>query len=202
MQAVVYAPLSFRKLKSGATFHRPNAHKLVELDSAAIEVMTDLQCVPAATTYPEATLAQATQAMVARSVRLLLVTDPIGDIVGLITARDTMGDRPIQYIQLNGGKHADLKVRDIMTPLENIQVLTMADVEQASVGHIIATLKSVNRQHAMVVDIDRLSGEETVRGIFSITQIGRQLGVTLQTFEVEKAFAQISSQLAGSLLAA
>ncbi len=202
MQTVVYAPLSFRSLKPGATFHRPNAHKLVELSSPAIEVMTDLQCIAAATTYPEATLAQATQAMVSRSVRLLLVTDPIGDIVGLITARDTMGDRPIKYIQLNGGKHADLKVRDIMTPLEKIQVLPMADVEQASVGHIIATLKSVNRQHAMVVDVDRLSGEETVRGIFSITQIGRQLGVTLQTFEVEKAFAQISSQLAGSLLAA
>ena len=202
MKTVVYKPLSFRKLKSGATFHRPNAHKLVRIESPAVEVMTDLQCVAAATTVPEATLAQATQAMVARSVRLLLVTDPTGDILGLITARDTMGDRPIKYLKENGGKHADLKVRDVMTPIEDIQVLAMADIEASTVGNVIATLESVKRQHAMVLDVDRLSGEETVRGIFSITQIGRQLGIALQTFEVEKTFAQIGQQVVGSLLAA
>jgi CBS domain containing-hemolysin-like protein len=196
MQTVVYKPLSFRKLKSGASFHRPNAHKVVEVGSPAIEVMTDLQCVAAATTVLDATLAQATQAMVARSVRLLLVVDPVGEILGLITARDTMGDRPIKYIQEHGGKHADLKVRDVMTPIENIEVLSMTEVERASVGHIVATLENVGRQHAMVVDVDRLSGEETVRGIFSITQIGRQLGIPLQTFEVARTFADIKQLLA------
>ena len=195
-KTVVYAPLSFRGIKPGTTFHRPNAHKVVKIDSPAVEVMTDLQCVGAATTAPEATLAQATQAMVARSVRLLLVVDPVGDILGLITARDTMGDRPIKHIQENGGKHADLKVRDIMTPIEDIQVLSIDDVAQATVGNVIATLESVGRQHAMVVDFDRISGQEAVRGIFSVTQIGRQLGIGLQTFEVEKTFAQIETLLA------
>jgi len=203
MQTVVYKPLSFRTLKTGATFHRPNAHKLVQVSSPAIEVMTDLQCVAAATTVPDATLAQATQAMVARSVRLLFVLDPAGEILGLITARDTMGDRPIKYLEENrGSKHADLKVRDIMTPIEKIEVLSMEDVEKSSVGHIVATLQKCGRQHAMVVDQDRISGEETVRGIFSITQVGRQLGMQLQAFEIEKAFAQLGELMAGSLLAA
>ena len=203
MQTVVYKPLSFRKLKSGAGFHRPHTQKLVQANSPAVEVMTDLQCVAAATTVPDATLAQATQAMVARSVRLLFVLDPAGEILGLITARDTMGDRPIKYLQENrGSKHADLKVRDIMTPIEKIEVLSMADVEKSTVGHIVATLQKCGRQHAMVVDNDRISGEETVRGIFSITQIGRQLGMQLQAFEIEKAFAQLGELMAGSLLAA
>lgn len=196
MQTVVYKGLSFRKLKPGATFHRPNAHKLVQVSSPAVEVMTDLQCVAAATTAPDATLAQATQAMVARSVRLLFVADTAGEILGLITARDTMGDRPIKYLQEHGGKHADLKVRDVMTPIEKIEVLSMADIERASVGHVVKTLESCGRQHALVVDVDRISGEESIRGIFSITQIGRQLGMALQTFEVEKTFAQIGTLLA------
>jgi CBS-domain-containing membrane protein len=203
MKTVAYTPLSFRKLNSGASFHRPHAHKLVQIGSPAIEVMTDLQCVAAATTVPDATLAQATQAMVARSVRLLFVVDATGEILGLITARDTMGDRPIKYLQENrGSKHADLKVRDIMTPVEKIEVLTMADVDKASVGHIVATLQKCGRQHAMVIDVDAISGEETVRGVFSITQIGRQLGMQLQAFEIEKAFAQLGELMAGSLLAA
>ncbi len=202
MKTVVYKGLSFRKLKAGTTFHRPHAHRLVQVNSPAVEVMTDLQCVSAATTTADATLAQATQAMVARSVRLLFVVDAAGEIQGLITARDTMGDRPIKYLKEHGGKHADLKVRDVMTPIENIEVLSMADVEKACVGNVVATLQKCGRQHAMVVDVDRISGEETVRGIFSITQIGRQLGVQLQAFEIDKAFAQLGELMAGSLLAA
>lgn len=196
MERTVFKPLTFRKLKLGASFIQPSTYRPVQADSPAIEVMTDLQRVSAATTHPEATLAQATNTMVARSVRLLLVTNPVGEILGLITSRDTIGDRPIKFIQENGGKHADLKVRDCMTHIENIQVLSMAEVLRAQVGHIVATLESVGRQHAMVVDIDPLSGEEAVRGIFSISQIGRQLGVSLQTVEVAKTFSEIKAMLA------
>jgi len=196
MQRAVYKALPFRKLKAGAGFQQPATYKPVQADSPAIEVMTDLQRVSAATTTADVPLAQATQLMVARSVRLLLVTNAIGEIVGLITARDTMGDRPIKFIEEHRVKHSDLKVRDCMTAIEDIEVLTMADVLRAEVGHIVATLKSVGRQHAMVVELDRLSGEETVRGIFSISQIGRQLGMPLQTFEVAKTFAEIEMMLA------
>lgn len=196
MQRAVYKALSFRKLKAGAGFQQPATYKPVQADSPAIEVMTDLQRVSAATVTADVPLSQATQLMVARSVRLLLVVNAANEIIGLITARDTMGDRPIKHIQQHGGKHSDLTVRDCMTAIENIEVLAMADVLRAEVGHIVATLKSVGRQHAMVVDVDRLSGEETVRGIFSISQIGRQLGMPLQTFEVAKTFAEIEAMLA------
>lgn len=195
MKRTVFKPLLFGKLKTGAGFHQPTTYKPVQASSPAIEVMTDLQRVSAATITPDATLAQATQTMVARSVRLLLVVNPVSEILGLITARDTMGDRPIKFIQEHGGKHADLKVRDCMTLLDNIEVLSMNDVLRAEVGHIVATLESVGRQHAMVVDIDPLSGEEAVRGIFSISQIGRQLGIPLQTVEVAKTFAEIKAML-------
>lgn len=191
-----FKPLPFRKLKNGASFHEPRTYKPVQTDSPAIEVMTDLQLVSAATTTLDAPLSQATQTMVARSVRLLLVTNTLGEILGLITARDTMGDRPIKFIQQHGGKYSDLKVRDCMTLIEDIEVLTIGDVTAAKVGHIIATLEGVGRQHAMVVDIDPASGAERVRGIFSISQIGRQLGIPLQTYEVAKTFADIKAMLA------
>lgn len=196
MQRAVYKPMPFRKLAPGASFQQPATYKPVQADSPAIEVMTDLQRVSAATTTADVSLSQATQIMVARSVRLLLVVNEANEIIGLITARDTMGDRPVKHIKEHGGKHGDLTVRDCMTFVEDIDVLAMADVMRAEVGHIIATLEGVGRQHAMVVDIDRLSGEESVRGIFSLSQIGRQLGMPLPTFEVAKTFAEIKSLLA------
>jgi len=134
--------------------------------------------------------------MIARGVRLLLVVNPDAEILGLITARDTMGERPIKFIQEHGGTNADLKASDCMTSIKTIQVLALNDVLRAEVGHIVATLKNVGRQHAMVVDTDVPSGNQSIRGIFSITQIGRQLGMSLHAFEVAKTFAEIETLLA------
>lgn len=189
-----YKALASRKIKQGAGFHQPNVHKPVVADSPAIEVMTDLQQVAVATTTIDASIAKATQTMISRGVRLLLVMDADGQLVGLITARDTMGERPIQYIRERGGKHSELTVRDCMTALADIDVITMKDVNAAKVGHIVTTLETAGRQHALVVD--ELDGEEMVRGIFSITQVGRQLGVGLQAFEVAHTFADIRAALA------
>lgn len=193
-----YKPLTFSSLKPGAGFFQPSGYRLVQMDSPAIEVMTDLQQVSAATIGPDVKLSEATQKMISRGVRLLLVLNPDDEIVGLITARDTMGERPIKFIQQNGGKHGDLKVRDCMTSISTIEVLTLSDVLRAEVGHVVATLKNVGRQHAMVVEADPASGKESIRGIFSITQIGRQLGMTLQAFEVAKTFAEIEAALAAN----
>jgi hypothetical protein len=71
----------------------------------------------------------------------------------------------------------------------------MAEVRAAKVGHIVATLKKAGRQHAVVVERDA-RGRQLVRGLFSATQIARQLGVTIQTSEVARTFSEIESMLA------
>jgi hypothetical protein len=126
---------------------------------------------------------------------LLFVVGADDAIIGLITARDTTGERPIKLIRDRGGKHSDLRVEDVMTRHENIEALTIADVLNAEVGHILQTLKHIGRQHAIVVEADPNSGAELVRGIFSATNIGRRLGVPIQTFEVARTFAEIEAAL-------
>jgi len=44
----VYKPLQFNQIKPGTGFHQPSTYRLVEMDSPAIEVMTDLQLPPSA----------------------------------------------------------------------------------------------------------------------------------------------------------
>jgi CBS domain-containing protein len=169
--------------------------RMVRADSPAIAVMTDLTQVSAATIVPEATLTDATRLMIARGVRLLLVVDRYQVIQGVITARDTMGERPITLLRERGGRHRELHVADLMTPREAIEVLDLADVLRADVGHIVATLKDCARQHAIVIERDRMTGDDYVRGIFSATQIGRQLGVAIPIFEVAHSFAEIEAAL-------
>jgi len=117
------------------------------------------------------------------------------EVIGLITARDTQGERPIQMIQKQGGKFGDLKVKDLMCPREDIDLISIDAVLRAKVGDIVATLVALKRQHAMVGDHDPITGQMRIRGIFSATQIGRQLGAAIQTFDVASTFSEIESYL-------
>jgi CBS domain-containing protein len=198
MEKQLYKPLPMTTMRAG-TICQPKASYMpikVRADTPAIEVMTDLRRVQVATIRADATLAQARQAMIASGVRLLVVVGLHGVIEGLITARDLLGERPINLLHEKGGRHAGLHIADVMTPRSAIDVLDIATVQRAEVGDVVATLKEVGRQHALVVDRDPLTHEETLRGIFSATQIGRQLGVPILTFEVAHTFAEIESELA------
>jgi CBS-domain-containing membrane protein len=132
--------------------------------------------------------------MVQRGVRLLLVVDQDRRVVGLITATDILGEKPVLAASQRGLRREEVLVRDIMTPQERLQVLGMADVRAAKVGHIVSTLQRSGRQHAMAVDYDA-KGRQTVRGLFSATQIARQLGVTIQSSEIARTFSEIEATL-------
>jgi CBS domain containing-hemolysin-like protein len=195
MEKSAYKALPMQIIKEGTSYLPPGGGvpRLVKMDSPAVAVMTDLCQVPAATIRPDATAAQATQAMIARGVRLLLVVDAAGFVEGVVTARDTMGEKPVKMLEEKGGKHAELLVADLMTPREKIEAIDMANVLKSMVGHIVTTLRDSARQHALVVDRDPITGEQRIRGIFSATQIARQLGISIQTFEVTSTFAAIES---------
>ncbi len=181
---------------AGTGFSEPSTFTLVRADSPAMCVMTDFKQVSVATIAPEATLAQANQTMISRGVRLLLVIDRNDEVLGLITSRDTSGEKPIQMVQERGGKFTDLLVSDLMCPRERIDLIDTHDVLAAKVGDIVATLKALKRQHAMVGERDPITGQARIRGVFSATQIGRQLGAAIQTFNVESTFSEIESYLA------
>jgi len=67
----------------------------------------------------------------------------------------------------------------------------MEDVANARVGDIIATLRQVNRQHAMVVDNDPTTGKPAVRGLFSLSQIGLLLGLDIDPARQPTTFADL-----------
>jgi len=132
--------------------------------------------------------------MIQRGVRLLLVVDQDRKVVGLITATDILGEGPVLAASERGVRREEVMVRDIMTPWERLEVLDMADVRASKVGHVVATLRKAGRQHALVVDGDA-RGRQTVRGLFSATQIARQLGATIQTSEIARTFSEIEALL-------
>ncbi len=183
-------------LQAGVGYAQPTqaVPEKATLDDAAVNVMTDLTRVTAVIIQPGDTVDEAHRRMVQRGIRLLLVVDQDRRVVGLITATDILGEKPVLAASQRGLRREEVHVRDIMTPQERLQVLSMADVRAAKVGHIVSTLQRAGRQHAMVVDYDA-KGRQTVRGLFSATQIARQLGVTIQTSEIARTFSEIEATL-------
>ena len=192
-----YHRLAMGLLPGRATFHEPEpaATQRVSLDAPALAVMTDLKQVTAITIDPEASIEHAMRVMVRRNVRLLLVVNIDNEILGLITATDLLGEKPVQYMHEHGGSRGDIQVRDLMTPHERLEAIDFETVRTAKVGDVLATLQHSRRQHALVIDSEARD-RARVRGIFSTSQLSRQLGEAVQTGEVAHTFAEIEAALA------
>lgn len=202
-----YQALPIRELGAGAGFRRPRQLRAarVTTESPALEVMTDLTRVSPATIRAQAPIDGAHEFMRSRGVRLLLVVDERDAVLGVLTAADLLGEKPTQLAVERGGRRDELTVAELMTPSELVEVVDLAAVEAARVGHVMETLRRVGRQHALVVDYEHIAPRSAlerpieramVRGIFSLSQMARQLGVAApQPGEVARTFAEIEAAL-------
>lgn len=183
-----YQPLAISTLPAGTGYARPffHVHNPVTVSSSAVEVMTDLRFIPAATVSAELDIESARQKMIARGVRALLVVNVLQDVIGIVTSSDFTEEWPA----------AVSLVRHIMTGAEHIEVLFLTDVLLARVGDIVATLKDSGRQHALVLEEQASSGHRLVCGIFSATQIARQLGIPTAKHVLSDTFSDIDRAMA------
>jgi len=186
-----YSALAMSRLPAGSRVAEPAPPEHVSLDDPAFSVMTDLRVVRAATTTPGELMSRAHAQMIKRGVRLLFVLERDSGIVGVITATDILGEKPLRFTQSHGVTHAEIVVADVMTPASMLEAIPVQDVAQMRVGHIVATHKAVRRQHLMVVE----DNGRRVRGLFSLSQVARQLGIPLQTTQVAQTFADIEAAL-------
>jgi len=206
----IFRPLPLISLAEGAAVFHPvqRLPERVTLESPALDVMTDLKQVSAVTIEPEVSSEDANAKMIRNGVRLLFVTDPRHRLLGLVTATDILGEKVVQAMRERGVPRQEVQVHEIMTPRVSLEAIKMHEVLGAKVGHVLATLKQSGRQHAIVVDVheptfhDRLVmppeaiAPQTLRGLFSTTQIARQLGLNLQSLDLAKTFAEVEALLA------
>jgi CBS-domain-containing membrane protein len=172
-----YAVLSPIPLAPATSYARPpEPPAVVELESPALDVMTDLEVVHAVTTGPGVSIDDALEHMKTSGVRLLLVTNEREEIIGLITAKDIQGEHPVKLAAESRISRSEITVGMIMTPQEELNALNLISVRNARVGHVVAILNHFERQHMLVVEVDPATRSQRLRGIFSTSQITKQLG--------------------------
>lgn len=190
-----YPALSSRRpLSGGVRLCRPAQEQpQITLDSPAILVMTDLTRMAAAVALPGMSVGEANRYMINRGVRMLLVLDEQELLVGIVTATDILGEKPVTLARERNVRHSSILVGDVMTPASRLDTFDLHTIEGACVGHVVASLQRTRRHHALVTQ-QGADGTE-VRGIFSLSQIARQLGTPLGVPEAADSFAEIEAAL-------
>ncbi|WP_041432310.1 CBS domain-containing protein [Thiobacillus denitrificans] len=193
---MTYTRLPARSLDQNAGLLRPACilPERVGLENPALDVMTDFRRLTAFIATPGDTITQAEERMIRRKVRLLFVMDTLDRVAGLITSTDIQGEKPLKIVQSRGIRRDEVLVADIMTPVDRLEAVDFDDIAHARVGHVLETLKARGRQHALV--IEHTEGRQMVRGLLSLSQLCKQLGVTVETTEVADTFLEIEQQLA------
>jgi CBS domain-containing protein len=175
-----YSPLDTFGLADDAEFARPPIDESlpVGLDDPAENVMTDFERIRAFTVQATTSIESAHNKMIANGVRLLLVVDVRNHVIGLITSTDILGEKSIRIVKERGIVHSELRVADLMTPRERLEAIDFENLARARVGHVVETLRTSGRRHALVVETDA-GGRQRVRGLLSATQVEKQLGSTI-----------------------
>ncbi len=193
---MAYSTLSVQPGIGSIRICRPEqGQPAVGLDAPALLVMTDLKRVAAAVISPQDSMDHAHAFMMQRGVRMLLAVDAQQQLAGIVTATDILGEKPVEVAHDRRIKHSEITVDDIMTPADRLDAFDMHTVQSARVGQVVASLQQARRHHALVVQTNA-QGVREVRGIFSLSQIARQLGQPLQLPEQAGSFAEIEAALA------
>ncbi len=170
-------PLHLARLGSILAAPR-NGQWRVEPRDAARSVMTDFQERGIVTVQPRLQVDAALEAMKHAGVRsAFVVDDERRKVLGLITAYDIMGEKPLRHLQAVGCTHLtctrdDVLVQDIMERAEDWMVARLEDVDGATVGSMLDVFQKTGRTHIAVVESAE-GKEPRLRGVFSGAKILR-----------------------------
>ena len=167
-----------------------------KLTAPAIDLMTDFRRSPIVTVPDALQIDRALEIMVLAGVRFCFVVDAAGRAVGNVTSYDIQGEKPTRYCQAALGQslaRGDVRIRDIMEPVDTWQIVSFEEAQRATVATVIQTFKESGRRHLVVVE--GLSNAPTVRGLFSATRFEAETGLQVDVYSVPKTFAEIEQAL-------
>ena len=187
--------LTPKQIPAGVNLVSPerDPSKRISESSPAISVMTDLRIISPFQIENSASLEAINDKMIACGVRLLFVFDKQGQLTGLVTSNDILGEKPMLFATQNGCSRADIEAKDIMTPLSKLEAIPLEEIEKADVADVVIALEDSRRHHLLVLQHNE--GRDCVRGIISITQVAHQLGKEITPSQRASSFAQLNRAL-------
>lgn len=153
--------------------------ELVHMEDPAASVMLDFTITPPHTIKQTDTLDHAILEMTGRGTHMMLVINEEGCLQGILSSADARGEKPIQCMEENRIRHDQVLVKMIMTRYADIMALDFTLLESARVGNIVKTLLEHKQHYALVISPTEDESQQIIRGIFTTTQLSKQLHMDL-----------------------
>lgn len=165
------------------------------LNAPGILVMTDFDRTPVVTVEAGTQIDDALRLMKHAGVRSAVVVDEHGALLGLITAYDILGDKPVRLLDAAGRRsahngRAGIDVAAIMEPATRWQVIDVAELKRCTVADVVETLRRLGRTHVPVVE-RTAGGEDRLRGLLSSAEVARRTGADTNGLRPAETFAEI-----------
>jgi CBS domain-containing protein len=167
----------------------------IALDQHGIAVMTDLDRVAPFTVAAGTPIDDALLLMRDAGVRSAFVINAGGTVLGLVTAYDILGDKPLRHLQSMGCtlrtcRRDDINVLDVMEPVDHWMVIDLEDLSAYSVGDVVETFRRTRRTHIPVVERTE-RGTDRLRGLLSSTEVKRATGAVTGGLRIASNFAEV-----------
>ena len=141
----------------------------------ALTVMTDFRERASVIVPDTALIDEALEHMRHTGVRCAFAIDDRRRIVvGLITAYDITGEKPMQYMQSRAIPRREVLVRDIMQKISECRVVDIKQVERATVVAVSNMFAKNRLTHVPVMEMSE-TGEQRLRGLLSAAKVKRLL---------------------------
>ena len=141
----------------------------------ALTVMTDFRERASVTVEDTAMIDDALEHMKHTGVRCAFAIDARTSVVlGLVTAYDIAGEKPMQYMLSRALRRREVLVRDIMQSIATCRVADIKQIERATVGAVSNMFTGNRLTHVPVVETGE-TGEQRLRGMLSAAKVRRLL---------------------------
>lgn len=154
-----------------------NFPELLHLEDPATDIMVDFNVIQPPVTHPRETIAGVLSAIKGSAIHVLLVLEN-NHVVGLISAEDVLGEKPLRISQERRVSHEQIHVHAVMTPSEHILAIDYKELRAAKIGHVLETFKDQQKHYLLAVETDE-DGAQKIRGVIYIYDIVKRLNKDL-----------------------
>ncbi len=187
----LFRPLALSSVKTALTL--PKVQQTASLGDDALSLFTDLRLSSIVIASHHDGLDQTLHVMKRAGVRMVFVTGVHGELMGLVTADDLQGERPVLRALADHVRHGELALEHVMTPVSSWQVVNLSQLAGARVGNIVATLRDHGLRYLLVTET--VDGQLSLRGLFSARRVELALQTVIEGTLHSRSFADLEAAL-------
>jgi len=152
----------------------PENYQEINLNSPALLALTDFKKHKPLVIVDNVRAHEAEQLMMHAHVRLKIVVDKENKFLGVVSLTDIHHQEIMKKVA-NGFEHDDLLVTDFMQPKSTLKAIDFVDLQNATVGDILETLKTNGQRHCLVINREK----HNIRGVVSTSDLVRMLKLNI-----------------------